>query len=928
MFLYAIKRVARSYKLFIALTIGVLVATSFFASTNVAADLLARDALDSSIDGVVYDFVINSPNWPLRTGQGSNWTGVTFSEIENEISSISQITECTRTSWAILDYNNSGTEFDVLGLDFESDMASGLSLITGRDTLGPNETYILSGSWNESLFQIDDIIEVPMKVYRTNSSFEIVHWNLTVAGVVSLPETRTLALLQNPNAGIFIGSFGIRFESTYNVLLTDWNGTSRQMLESLNDVEDVAFSSMLNSIHLKVNREILIDPYNIQSSIDRLNDLYRVISERVQPYGAVVTSSLIMPLQVYMILSLIMNLQFVGLSLPIFFMAYFTGTMVSDVSFNLRRREIGLLLTKGYRRSTIRNMFLVEGLIVGAIAGAASIFIGSTVAYLTVQTSLDYLTVLGSNVTSIALSVVLGMFLALISVWRPANRASKLETLDALKQYVYVEETSEYKRLLPMITFFLGTYKLVVWILGISVTNLISSINFGNLFLAMFAVAWIMVDNILNYFGPLFFLYGATKIFMRGSLKFQEGIVNAGQRFFGAFGRLATRNVKRNPARNAALVFILALIVSYGIFTIGNLYSQFDQVERDAKYTVGSDLRLELNHSANITDLETSLVGHEQIASVTEEHRVNLLSADVQIETRGIKPQEWLETAFWESDWFIGDIQEMINNLDESHIILSLDVAQTLSLDVGDSISLRAPLSQETYQLQIVGLIGYQSVLAGFVQDFGFSVGGSYPSFVNSAFLNETGIIDFSTANLLIKTTTGTNGTTLQEEFGSTLDGLEQTYSVTSELADYYSRPIQRGPVLIQGVAIMFAVILGMVGSALVIVLTLREKDGEIALFTVRGFSKWQLFKTLFAEMLLMVFFALILGSIVGVIQIFGNVSLVNSNATGLIRSRVVVGGMAGVWMLAILAVVVVAAAIPVYMASRRPETKVDVLRK
>jgi hypothetical protein len=66
MFRYAFKRVARSYRLFIALTIGVLLATTFFAATNVAADVLSRDALNASVEQHLFDFAVESTS--------SNWT--------------------------------------------------------------------------------------------------------------------------------------------------------------------------------------------------------------------------------------------------------------------------------------------------------------------------------------------------------------------------------------------------------------------------------------------------------------------------------------------------------------------------------------------------------------------------------------------------------------------------------------------------------------------------------------------------------------------------------------------------------------------------------------------------------------------------------------------------------------------------------------
>jgi hypothetical protein len=198
---------------------------------------------------------------------------------------------------------------------------------------------------------------------------------------------------------------------------------------------------------------------------------------------------------------------------------------------------------------------------------------------------------------------------------------------------------------------------------------------------------------------------------------------------------------------------------------------------------------------------------------------------------------------------------------------------------------------------------------------------------VSESFLSESNILDASASNILIKTNADVNGTYVQEILDETFTDISDSYSFTSNMRNYYERPIESGITRIRWVAIVFAVVLALVGTALVIILGLKEKDAEIALITVRGFSKWQLFKTLLAEMLVMVLFALLLGSLVGFIEIFGNVNLENQNATGLIRTRMIVGGLSGITMLVVIGVVILAAALPVYWASRRPESKVDVLR-
>ncbi|MEM2142433.1 MAG: hypothetical protein QXQ81_04170 [Candidatus Thorarchaeota archaeon] len=140
---YALKRVVRSYRLFLALTVGILVATTFFASTNVAADILARDALDATLDGVVYDYVINS-----REG---NWTVDTFEAVGNALSELDDVLEYARIT-SFYHVVNDRTLFHVFGIDWNSSLADPMTVVAGDPTLGPDEAYVVAGSLNETLY--------------------------------------------------------------------------------------------------------------------------------------------------------------------------------------------------------------------------------------------------------------------------------------------------------------------------------------------------------------------------------------------------------------------------------------------------------------------------------------------------------------------------------------------------------------------------------------------------------------------------------------------------------------------------------------------------------------------------------------------------------------------------------------------------------
>lgn len=929
MFKYALKRVARSYHLFIALTIGVLLATSFFAATNVAADLLSRDALNATVEDILYDFDVTSTN--------SNWTVSELDALQNTLSGIEGIVGSTHSSKLSFVFNNTGVNMTLVGINMSSQYAQDLQVLQGNLSLGANETYVVRGSRNESLFSIGQTVDVQVNVARLLMPPVTIHRNLTVVGYVDLPQRNRDALISNQYSfimallsGLGGGARGITIQTPYNLLLADWNLVMASIIQEASAISGHVRMGITNTIGLEIDRAAYLNPYDISNSITRVQSLQNVISAQIVGYNAQVTSNLQLPLQLYTFTQILMSAQFLGLSLPIFLLAYFTGTMVSDVGYNFRRREIGLLLTKGYQRATIRRMFLVEGVLIGGIAGAVSVFLGTVSAYFVLGLAIESLPqAIIDNSVSVILSIILGMFLGLLCVWRPSSRASKLEIIDALKQYVLVEETSEYKKLLPTVSLLLGTYKLLMWTLGINVSSLLGSITIGNIFVSIVIGVWVTIDGILGTFGlaPLLFLYGATKVFIRGSQKFQEAVMTLGHRFFGAFGRLATRNVKRNPARIATLVFIVSLIVSYGVFATGSLYSQYDYTERSARYDVGADLRLELQAGANVTKLLSETASYSPVTAVTTEYTLNLQAGTNTIATRGINASQWREVAYWEPDWFIGDANQMFNDLTNDSIILSLDVAKRLDLNVGDTLTVEGPFSSGTYTLTIIGLVGYLSAIEQFAGVLPFAITGTYISFVSEDFLKSSMLIYTSTANILIDTVAGTNGTALQQQLATDLSGVYAAYSVTTELSDYQSSVTRSGTTKIQWLAISFAVVMAMVGTALVVILTLQEKDPEIALLSVRGFSKWQLFKTLMAEVLVTLLFALLLGLAVGFIENLGQVASSNQNATGLIRYRIALGGAATNTILILLSVVLLAAIIPVWLSSRRPESKIDLLR-
>ena len=84
-----------------------------------------------------------------------------------------------------------------------------------------------------------------------------------------------------------------------------------------------------------------------------------------------------------------------------------------------------------------------------------------------------------------------------------------------------------------------------------------------------------LLNEVLTYIGPVLFFWGVTKLLIQNSLKFQQAITKL-SRVMGDFGSLAAKNVRRNPARIAAIAFLIAFIIGYGVQVNGQIASQQD----------------------------------------------------------------------------------------------------------------------------------------------------------------------------------------------------------------------------------------------------------------------------------------------------------------------------------------------------------------
>jgi ABC-type antimicrobial peptide transport system permease subunit len=587
-----------------------------------------------------------------------------------------------------------------------------------------------------------------------------------------------------------------------------------------------------------------------------------------------------------------MRFTFIIAALPVFFVAWYLGSTVSDVSFNLRRREIGLLLTKGFSKRQLWSMFLFEAALIGLLGGALGILLSFTLSPLFVAAAGgQFIGVPLIALDSITLTVIFAIIMTFLSTYRPARRASNMTTVDALREYMYMEEAKPYKRLWPWVAFILGSFKMIVFLLGINFQVEMMRLSGAPTNILLFFLLGIVVsiDTILNYIGPFLFFWGFTKIFISGSLKFQE-ITARAARFLGELGSLATKSVQRNPARSAAVAFLIALIIGYSFQVIGTLASEQDFVIRETRFSVGSDVSFTLNSPTNASQIMNTVRSNvSDIKSITAEYSftgsAGLGAYEQGMQFRAVNPSEWLSTAYYENELFSGNsVEKAFETMSSNNytVVLDRNHAITLNKGVGDVVAVTfgdSSMGIQTVELTVVGFFGTESPQTQIpMQPYYFY--SQYWSYVPEGLydeLNKTVVSYAATAAKILIRVEGGNDKKVADQIRELNISAGSVSSVTEQLEEQQTNYVVTGSLNILRLGMIFMVVAASIGTGLVTFVSLRERRREASIMSIRGLSFKQLLIMLLTENLAVVIFALLLGAIVGLIWVRGTVASNNA---------------------------------------------------
>jgi ABC-type antimicrobial peptide transport system permease subunit len=931
---YALKRIVRSWKLYASLILGMMLAATFFGGINVGADTIGKQALDAQLANTPVDISLTPVSGGISVPRSS------FDNVIQRVLGVSGVVSAEAVGSVNEQfYPYNGSIPYIKGIQDNSLLYQHLTLLNGREISAANESMISADSQFAQTYKSGETIKYTIGSYL-GQKFNI---TLKVVGVVQLDTAAantlgvdTIYYAPSGSTSKLAGSLIVSWDQTFNHI-ADW--AYNQTRYGRGDY------SITGTVNVYLDRPKLLSAFNVEGSIAQVQRIDDQVSNTAALNGFNSQPNLISPLQQFSSSIFGLRLTFTIFSIPVFFVAWFVGRTVSQASFNLRRREIGLLMTKGFSQSQLFRHFIVEALLVGLIGGglglAAAVLLNP---YFVQVLSGSYQTgVFLSQDTAIA-TIIFTVVLTLLAIYSPARAAASMDPAKALREYVYLEDTRPSKKRGAIVAFSLGLYKIILLLLGINFQN-IGRYLFGvNFLLAIVLIVMAVLDYGLNIIGPFLFLYGATQLSTGLALRFHRRFASLSKRLVGDIASLASKSVFRNPRRVTALVFLVALIAGYSIWVIGDLASVQDYNFRQAEVQVGSDLRV-----SGLGNLSLNLTYATQVASqlrswsnitgaTTESDTYFTLSSRASLTIKAIDPVTWRQGAYYEPDWFTGNLDAVFQKMSTTpqSIVLDRGVATYYNILQGGAVNVN-----QTVSLTVVSFFGpdYSQQSSG--QPFGFSYFQPQGwSFVPLTLVTQN-LLPLGTNLVLVKAQPGVSFTSLASSIQKAYPTL--TVSTAQDNTQGTGPVVFNGPhasiqnagaVIASGtqnvlrLGTVFAGLAASIGVGAVAYTGFKEREKETTMLAVRGLSYKQMLGLLVTEVLPLVIFALILATAVGLITVRGDSlaqnSLTPNYATLLAPRRVVFPLWASANIFAIIGLLLLGVLLPAITAARKDLSKMS----
>jgi len=924
MSLCLLKSWARDWRRITSIALGILLAVSLLVSMSVSASATAAQLLEASLGKVLADVMV-SHSYDLV-----NWT-----QVSEALLSLGVVEEALAIMKLRLDLGPHGMLVDGLPVNVD------FRLLVNGEPIGPEEIWsvvlvgippeptdglklvVEEGAWNLSAFRalvvanpFVDVGPGDELVLRANLSITVGRGpaqalNFTSpalqASAIVMPTDEAASLMAgHPYVG-YGAVPGPSRELRHSLVLCVSYDTLLGFRDELKrELEELRTDRLLNLYvfvfhYAWVDRGRLIDVWNLDATEERLDELEVDVEKAIAAHVTSPSSTgappafqvnVLLRWAVSDVMGLLNTVKLITgiFSLPVFLLCWYLAMTAGYLVSSARRREIGLLRTRGVSSRRIFAIYLATSALLGLGGSLLGILAGLGLSTLYFSlTGLEVLQweALASALTPemLGLELGLGVSLCIVAAIKPARFAAKLSPLEAAREYVEAEAVGEWKPGKPtLLALALGSVKMGEWLAGIDMMEVMRNAPPMPFFLNVALHIWAFFDvAVLTFLGPLLFVYGLTKVITRSSKRLYE-VASLLARPLRELREIVSRSLARNPARASRVALLISVALAYGIFTSVLAASLIDAHARAARTLVGSDVRVEalpelgFNFTANLTQVEG--VGEATFLAFGSGLEATLMGRAF-FSYVIVNASAFTSIAYHEPGFCRPDMGEALAKVEESpyNVLITEELADTLDLDVGDRLLIRPSGEVEalegegelpTAEVEVVGVL---KVIPGFP----LVAMAHIPLMLLDDELAEELGLSYEDLFFLVEARPGADPEAVAEAIEDAFPWqVLSTETVEEAMRESYFSMMSRPVYEFLQVGFTYSLVAAAVGLALTAALGVRERTYEVGLMRARGLRRRQVLVMLAAEALIVVIIGLAIGVFTGLVSSSGMVSFIS----------------------------------------------------
>ena len=901
--IYGLKFSVRRPRLWIGIILGIMLGLALISGAFMTADYLGFATLRKEIEDVKVD-IKATLNYPGETVIEN------YNTYQSRIENIDgvNLSEPILTLWCywgnisangISTWNMSPVEgFRIYGVA-ENPKLSGLSILEGTMSFAENEIAIGKDLAEYLNISIGDNVTLEL-VGESPGGLRKINITLKIKAIIRFSGD-FLEAITYQGAGFFF-SVGPEFEEAEdpNLALIGLIDTVYDLYNEMLSMHVVSLSVNMHYL-IFVNRDEIIDPWNLDATIRKLEEIRTNVYFILQGLGENVNVYCFLAdkLRQYnmMVTFLKMGLSFQ--LLPALFLGFLLALIAIWVSVNERRREIGLLKVKGAKTLQITLMLITEAVSAGFIGGC----LGSGLGYVTAIISINYVAPLLASIYPpmefltrfvggyIIGGLIVGAILGLLSVIMPARKAAKIDLVKALMEYVEELEAKDKISKLTIILFIMGLYSLFEVGLGfpIMVTLIRSMMTGGYVFVFVFLLIILMpIYIVLIYLGPVFFAYAASKLLAHFAGKLSKIFEKIVKPISGNLSFAAVRNFMRKRVRVSRVIFLIALTLTFSVYYAISAATNETRMQIDTQMEVGADIKIDFGYTGityeeamKVVDNTSEIEGIENVCRIARTTLRAAVSgdangADMFTYAYAIDPN-YFNVSFFKNEYLedisVYEAKEALQSY--GNVIVSVNMKRYYGYYKGRPIIFNVGSEERAINLTISGFVKFAPGLMYYTfqlqNRYDLTVFTGLDTAIKWIYNNDTSQI--SIISILVDVKDSYNASAIADSLREMLDELgifAEVQVYEQVLAERKQFGFQYASFFFVKVEFVFALIIALAGMSLIMIMAVYERKREIALLIAKGASRKSILGMIAGEAFLITLVAFGLGILAALVYSYG----------------------------------------------------------